>query len=380
MTGANAIGLLRDSPHRGVFFITGGGALLLSDALATPGASATVLEAGVPYSPAALADLLGGAPDRACSPETARNLAMRACLRAQALDPGPQRFGFGLTASLASTRPKRGEHRACFAMQTAADTYTWALRLAKGSRSRAEEERLLADVALAALAEALSLNGQRLGARRSKPPDAAQTHPALRPGDTLSAQRAHGDEALRALLAGERDIVGRGPRDAIFPGAFNPLHDGHRRMAALAQTLLKTPVAYEICIRNVDKPPLNFQDIEERREQFGDAGAWFTNAATFTEKARAFSNATFIVGADTVRRIAEPKYYPDGNPDAAIDELKRLGCRFLVFGREEAGRFLTLEDLALPLALQSLCDGVSEDEYRCDASSTALRQQRLAGA
>ena len=379
MTADNAIGLLRDSPHRGVFFVTGGGALLLSDVLATPGASATVLEAGVPYSPAALADLLGGEPDQACSPETARNLAMRACLRAQALDPGAQRFGFGLTASLASTRPKRGEHRACFAMQTAADTHTWALHLAKGSRSRVEEERLLADLALAALVEALSLNGRRSGVSRSKASDAAQIHPALRPGDALSAQRAHGDEALRALLAGERDIVGAGSRAAIFPGAFNPLHDGHRRMAALAQTLLKTPVAYEICIRNVDKPPLNFQDIKERRQQFGDAGAWFTNAATFTEKARAFSNATFIVGADTVRRIAEPRYYPDGNPDAAISELRRLGCRFLVFGRAEAGRFLTLDDLALPLALRSLCDGVSEDEYRCDASSTASRQQRLAG-
>ena len=57
----------------------------------------------------------------------------------------------------------------------------------------------------------------------------------------------------------------------------------------------------------------------------------------------------------------------------AIAELARSGCRFLVFGRAEAGRFVTLEDLSLPPALSALCEGVGEADYRCDVSSTALR-------
>ena len=70
--------ILHRSPWQGVFHVTGGGSGLLAELLTTPGASGTVLEAVVPYAPAALADLLGRAPDQACSPATARSLAMSA--------------------------------------------------------------------------------------------------------------------------------------------------------------------------------------------------------------------------------------------------------------------------------------------------------------
>ena len=39
---------LHQSPWQGVFYVTGGGTLLLSELLTTPGASATVLDARVP--------------------------------------------------------------------------------------------------------------------------------------------------------------------------------------------------------------------------------------------------------------------------------------------------------------------------------------------
>ncbi len=358
MTHAAAVRALHDSPHRGVFYITGGGAFLLADLLAAPGASATVLDAAVPYSPAALGALLGGTPERACCAPTARDLAMCAYMRARALNAGEQGFGFGMTASLATLRPKRGEHRAHFALQTADATHTWTLPLAKGARTRNEEERFVADAALDALAEALGV--QPVG-------------PAAGSDTTWTHEAAHADAALQALLAGERDAVGAGRPRAIFPGAFSPLHEGHRRIAALASARLDTPVTFEICIRNVDKPPLNFHDMLARRKQFGQPAPWFTNAATFVEKARLFGPVVFVVGADTLARIAQAKYYPAGGLDSAIAELAELGCRFLVFGRMQAGRFVTLDDLALPAPLKALCDGVSEADYRCDLSSTALR-------
>ena len=39
---------LHADPRKGVFVVTGGGSLLLSDLMTVPGASATVLEATVP--------------------------------------------------------------------------------------------------------------------------------------------------------------------------------------------------------------------------------------------------------------------------------------------------------------------------------------------
>lgn len=381
---------LHDQPHRGVIYVTGGGSLVLSDLLQVPGASATLLEARIPYAEASLASLLGAPPEQACSPETARDLAMCAFLRAQQLAPtpthattaaDPETFGFAITAGLSSTLPKRGQHRAYCALQTAARTHTTSLHLAKGSRNRKAEERLLADVALAAMAEALGICSPQV---------------ELTTGDALEAEAAEGDANLRALLSGTRSAVGPGPRPgdrppkAILPGAFNPLHEGHRRMVAAAAARLGEPVAYELCIRNVDKPPLNFHDMRTRREQFGASeDVWLTNASTFVEKARAFGGVTFVVGADTMCRVADAKYYEHGDVGRAVDELAEAGCRFLVFGRvfspspgpapsrasggDQGDCFVTLDDLELPARLRAMSEGVSEREFRSDISSTALR-------
>jgi hypothetical protein len=113
---------LHASPWQGVLYVTGGGTALLSELLTTPGASATVLEARVPYAAAAMAELLGRVPEQACSDATARALAMAAFQRAPARDrrwaAGIRPFGLACTASLATNRSKRGAHRAHVALQT----------------------------------------------------------------------------------------------------------------------------------------------------------------------------------------------------------------------------------------------------------------------
>ena len=360
MTREDVVRALHESPQRGVFAVSGGGSLLLSDLLCVPGASGTVVYGAVPYSRAALAAFIGAEPDAACSPTTARDLAMRAFLQASSLDPGSQRFGFAITASLATNRTKAGEHRVHLAMQTASVTRTWSLHLAKGARDRATEERLVADVAVHALAECCGI---------------PSTTPELLDDEALDAHAAPGDEAWQALLADRQQLVGGADARAVFPGAFDPLHAGHRQMAQLAAERLEVPVTYEICIRNVDKPPLNFHDMRERAAPFTEEAVCFTNAATFVEKARLFPGVTFIVGTDTIRRIADPKYYVTGDVSAAVEEMARQGCRFLVFGRQDGARFVTPDELALPAGLRGLCEGVAEADFRNDLSSTELRSR-----
>ena len=83
----------------------------------------------------------------------------------------------------------------------------------------------------------------------------------------------------------------------------------------------------------------------------------------------------FAVGADTITRVADARFYGDRGEDrdGAIDEIARLGCRFLVFGRADQEGFQELDDLSLPDKLRAICDGVPGAEFRIDISSTELR-------
>jgi hypothetical protein len=101
-----------------------------------------------------------------------------------------------------------------------------------------------------------------------------------------------------------------------------------------------------------------------------------THAPRFTDKAELFPRRTFVVGADTILRVGDVRYYGDsrGARDAALTRLGEREVEFLVFGRLREDRFETLADLNLPPALTQLCDGVSEAEFRSDLSSTALRR------
>ena len=55
--------------------------------------------------------------------------------------------------------------------------------------------------------------------------------------------------------------------------------------------------------------------------------------------------------------------------------LRGHGCRFLVAGRrDEEGGFSGLEQVALPAGCAELFEGIDEQEFRLDVSSTQRRQ------
>lgn len=348
---------LHAAPWHGVLYVTGGGAGLLSELLTTPGASATVLEARVPYAAAALAELLGRAPEQACSDATARALAMAAFQRARQLGAASAKqrpFGLGCTASLATRREKRGAHRAHVALQTEDATYTAHLGFEGG---RDEEEAQLVELLWHALDVVLGL-------------DLAVAAPAA-PMIAHTPAQAH----WRQLILGEELAYATAPHAGrlLMPGAFNPLHRAHRRMLAIAEEKSGHAGAYELSIVNVDKPFLDYTEIDRRLQQF-DRPVWVTRLPTFLEKARHFRGAHFAVGVDTLIRIADPAYY--GGPDArdrALAELTALGSRFVVFGRIIERRFVCLSDVDLPITLRDLCLEVTRAEFDEPVSSTTLR-------
>ena len=371
----NLIEQIHAAQARLVLAASGGGSGALAELLTVPGASRTVIEATVPYAAEALADFLGAVPEQFCSERTARAMAMAAFVRAVQLSSDDPRdlAGVGCTASLASERPKRGPHRVHIAVQTADTTQSFSLELQKGKRSRGEEESLCSQLVLNAVAELCGLEDRvRL---------------TLVEGEEVVSRHEKAPADWTALLLGNVSMVpavsvvparpAAGDVKVVFPGAFDPRHEGHRRMAEVARQTTGERVDHELSIENVDKPLLDFVEIADRLAAFApEEPVWLTRTATFAEKSRIFPGATFIVGADTLIRIADPKYYGD-DPEQAAQALAALadaGCRFLVFGRTIAGRFCSLADLQVPDRLRDICQAVPKETFRDDVSSTEIRR------
>ena len=364
------------SGRRVVLAITGGGSGAISELLRVPGGSRTLVEAIVPYDGVSLAQFLTGAPDQACSEETATAMARRARERARSLIPeAPATVGLGATASLASDRPKKGEHRCHIAVDSGDGVDVTSIALEKDLRDRAAEEDIVARAIVIALARACEVA-------------APSTRSLLDTGDQLTEAHRLSSDPLVALLAGSIDRLtacpdgqlARGaptPR-AVLPGSFNPLHAGHLGMACVASRILGAPVAFELSVTNVDKPALGEAEVSRRLRQF----EWrhvveLTRAPTFREKARLLPGVTFVVGSDTAERIAQPRYY--GNSEAtmraALDEIAAHRCRFLVAGRVDGtGRFATVAEAPIPPEYRALFSAIPEAQFRSDLSSTLLRR------
>ncbi len=410
--------------QQAVIVVTGGGAMAISDLLSIPGGSRTLLEAVVPYSASAVTAWLGKRPDHFCSEEAALAMAAVAFERAKKLAANDDAtnaraalIGLSCTASLASDRPKKGEHRAHVAIQTESESRTWSLVLTKDARSRLAEEQLVGHMVLCALAQVSRLDAI----------------PALEllPGEKVSEDHAQADSLLIELLAGQRKVVWslpvgvdreptpirgdqvssnrcppparpvnseiRNPKSEISPvlspelsmfarpkgllcGSFHPLHFGHEQLRAAAEPQLGGPVYYEMSIRNVDKPPLDFLSIGRRRAQFTSQPLALTAAPTFAEKAAALPGAVFVVGVDTAERIVNCRYYQGSDPALreALAQIRSAGCRFLVAGRQAGDRFETLTDVAIPAEFSDLFAPISPGEFRADVSSTELRRAESA--
>jgi hypothetical protein len=369
------ISTLHASGRKAALAITGGGSGAVGELLRVPGGSRLLIEAQVPYDALALAAFLGFAPAQACSSDTAIAMARSVWARAARLMPaGTDLVGLGATAALVSDRPRKGEHRFHIAFVNSARTAHCTGVLAKGRRDRAAEEDLVSRAIVLWLAYACGI--------------AAPSPRSLLDVDEHFAETAVATvDTIDQLLAGELDRVTvqpdgqmmlSAPRPLVLlPGSFNPVHEGHLLLARVAEELRQQPVAFEISVTNVDKPPLSGETVRHRLAQF----AWkspveLTRAPTFVDKSRLFPGTMFVIGADTAERLVAPKYYGDdeGRMHVALEEIANAGCSFLVAVRiDAAGRVRALKDIPVPRRYADLFTEIPEHRFRFDTSSSEIR-------
>lgn len=355
--------------------VTGGGSALLNWLFDHPGASRVLLEAQIPYGNKVLEDYVQAPGPHRVARATARDMAAVAYGRARRCGDRPvSHLGVGLTAALATERARRGEDRAHLALRTAESYRFCELNLRKGSAGRTEQEGVLSRWALAHIAGAFDVCFD------AQLPEWAEAN----------TEQVAIDDPLALLLEGGLDVVEIGIDGAVhvdvdrsarllYPGSFNPLHEGHCQLAQVAGQLSGRDPTLELSVNNVDKDPLERAEIETRLASLrGRFRAILTREPTFYGKASHFCAPHFVIGCDTAMRLVDGKYY-DGGPSAmerALAELLDRGVCFWVAGRQMQGGYQTLDDVAVPAALGALFVPIAESAFRMDISSTEIRARR----
>jgi hypothetical protein len=391
---------------------TGNATKLFSKINTTPGSSACNYGINSPYAYSATADVLH--KDRSeikCNKETAFALAKQAyntCCKYQLQESAHQAtplhtqlddsyklesldcniIGIGITAALATSRPKAGPHHAFICFYTSTTYTVYLLNMEKnkrtgntscwpsGQRTREEEDDCISYLVYNLLLDHCDI--KKIDIKTIGESDLAISSTPLdkiikdMEGDKLyilerhitSQQYKHEWNLNRFLRQDIRTVVCVSPdsnienskfyedltlpaKTVIYPGTFNPLHEGHLEIlrSFLSMTSHHRPrpiVLFEYCLNNVDKQDKDIEKLKEIIMQFngenpmlkflrGNQGKGYfgfsfgiilTRAAKFVDKSIEFKNCNLLCGADTMTRIFMTKYYRDAGDDNEENELR----------------------------------------------------------
>jgi hypothetical protein len=351
MTQYNAaLQKLLTMPVRVFISASGAGAGIQQILWEPPGASSYLAGAAFPYSTEMTEDLLGFRPPKFVCMEEAIDTACSAYLKADNGDPTKQFVGLGLTASVASNTEHRGDHRVHAVVVTKDRVLAANVIVPKGGPTFRQSDGVLADrVGVKLLLVAIGL-----------------TEIGDFPIEDISGlARSHFFKRPLFTRYGRRFETPAGNL-TLFPGAFNPPHDGHFGNAG-------EDVTFQITANPPHKPALTLTDMLGRIRHFrGKRDLLFTeDGALYIEKARRFPNSTFVLGTDALDRMLDPKWGIEVKP--LLAEFASLGTKFLVTEchRSDGRNF---SEIPIPAEFKRMFTQLPPTPY-ADLSSTQKRAE-----
>jgi hypothetical protein len=358
-----------DAPR--VFVLaTGAGAGIQSRLWALPGCSNFLIGAGFPYEPEDTARHLGFTPEKYCDENIALDLAMTAYLRA--VKSGSKAIGIGLAASVASTREHRGDHRIFVAAFGDGGCYVASAVIPKGvGWEQRGVDGLIADsMGLNILSRAMGLQVDPyiLGVKFEpiEAMDKARARLFAHPYFKANGKRG---------TAADIDPL----KTLIYPGSFNPFHDGHDKGGQEALFMAykyHQTLVHMTTINPVHKATLSVPELMQRVAGMQGRNYLLSeNDPLFLDKARAFPGAAFVLGADTLATMLDPKWGIEIAP--LLEEFSALSTRFYVLGRLVKGEYKTSGDIIYGNKdVDDSLDFLFKDvPGRWDISSTELRNK-----
>jgi len=355
---------------------TGAGPALQSAIWGTPGSSEYFVGYFTPYRRTQLHSFLGKPPDESyVSENVALDMASASYIRAaeakvmEELEGHP--IGVGVTAAVASSKLPRGEHRAHCAIITKDTVVHFMLTLKKGigPEVRASHDQEIANVVQSVLS--LVLEGKLWSEEwEAKALERFYEYPIFHTNGTRRKPEV------------ERGIY--------LPATLNPIHDGHREMCRAAEALLgpgegipgRIKATYLVSSVSPHKGRLRVQDMlfkagmlrAERWRRESRMVEFTRDEPLFIDKVRKRPGSIFLLGADTMQRMLDPKWGPEIK--SMLTEIRDLRTKFYVMSRLVNGELLQGPEILTRLNIEGT--GVFYRlPGRVDISSTELRDKSL---
>lgn len=353
---------------------SGAGAGIQNYLWEVPGCSKYFIGAVFPYSTNEMDKFLNFKPEKYCSRQTAMEIAFESFYRA--VDPNDLQskntnIGVGLTGVVASTREHKGGNRVFCSIVTNTEThlFTVELPMGVGFHARRNDGNISNFLALFGIGKVAGINFEN---------DILQ----LAEEYNFKHEVIPNEEAVNLLLkypswSGDKRHEYKTCHKVIFPGAFNPPHEGHFEMSKEVAKNVGELTLFTVSVDNPHKPKLLVGDILRRSKMLQGQERIFTlGEPLYLDKAKNHKGKKFLIGSDALERLLDPVWGP--NTKEVLDGFKECEIEFFVSERTLNDKEITLESIyqKYPLALEYK-DLFTIVNTKINMSSTEIRNRKI---